>query len=65
METVTITKYIALCVLIGSLLGFIKVMESLYLKGRDAELEWKSTVFEKSSRESGRSFSLRISQFPG
>ena len=39
METVTITKYIALCVLIGSLLGFVKVMESLYLKGRYAELE--------------------------
>ena len=33
MESLAILKYVAFSVFIGIILGFVKIMESLYLKG--------------------------------
>ena len=40
MEEVTVTHYLPLCLLIGSLLAFVKVIESLYHKGETTRLLW-------------------------
>ena len=33
MNSWTIAKYVSLCILVGGILAFVKIMESLYLKG--------------------------------
>ena len=38
MEEKTVTQYLPLCLLIGSLLAFVKVIESLYHKGKTTRL---------------------------